>query len=365
MNRAPRRLLPGRAITALAIVASSACEPPLPVIGVSTSNPYVDAARLAIADLDAEGRSAGFDTVMAPSGGNQAEPALEAAARMVAIDGIVAVIGHSNSAASLAAAPVYGEHEVVQISPTATAVLYSEAGPYSFRLVPPDDRQGAFIADELGRLLPDGGRVALFYINDDYGKGLRRALLQRVETTTLDIVVDLPHLEDDVSDVDIGRAGVALSEGRPDAIVWLARGTTLNRYLDAIRDVAPDVPILGSDALEAGNPRIGSARLAGVRSVTFVDLTATDELRAFSSRYAARYRRPASGADALTYDATRLVLAGLDAGARDGPRLRRYLMSLGRTRPPFEGITGPIHFDDQGDVERSYHIVEMGPEGAR
>jgi branched-chain amino acid transport system substrate-binding protein len=340
--------------------ALTACEPIPRVIGVSTSAPYVDAARMAVADALAHGPIPGLDTVMNSSGGNLAAPALETAAAMVSIPGLMAVVGHSNSAASLAAAPVYAEHEVVQISPTASAVLFSGMGPYQFRLVPPDDRQGAFLAEAVERLLPVGGRIALFYVNDDYGKGLRKAVVDRLDGTAYDVVVDLPHMEDDVTDTDITHTREALAATAPDAILWLARGMILNRYLDHIRRILPNAPILGGDGIESGSIDLSSERFVHVSSVTFLDLTASEELRAFTRRYEERFARRASAPDALTYDAIGLVVAGLRAGANDGAELRAYLTSLGRDRPVFRGITGPVAFDDDGNVERSYVLIRHG-----
>lgn len=361
MDRAGRLRLPRLIVAFLAAHALTSCEPSPRVIGVSTSAPYVDAARMALADALPDGPIPGLDTVINSSGGNLAAPALEAAAELVSIPGLMAVVGHSNSAASLAAAPVYAEHEVVQLSPTASAVLYSGMGPYQFRLVPPDDRQGGFLAEEIKRLLPDRGRIALFYVNDDYGRGLREAVLDRLDGTAYDVVVDLPHMEDDITDTDVTHALKALVATAPDAILWLARGVILDRYLDDIRRILPNAPILGGDAIESGSVDLGSERYRHVSSVSFLDLTATEALRAFTQRYEERFARRASAPDALTYDAIGLLVAGLRAGASDGAELRVYLMSLGRDRPAFEGITGPVAFDDDGNVERSYVLTRHGP----
>jgi ABC-type branched-subunit amino acid transport system substrate-binding protein len=101
-------------------------------------------------------------------------------------------------------------------------------------------------------------------------------------------------------------------------------------------------------------------RWSQVHHVDFLALDATPELREFARRYQDRFGLVATVPDALNYDAMRLVLAGIQAGARTGDELRAFLESLGRTRPVYQGVTGPIRFDDLGEVDRSYVLATVG-----
>jgi ABC-type branched-subunit amino acid transport system substrate-binding protein len=59
---------------------------------------------------------------------------------------------------------------------------------------------------------------------------------------------------------------------------------------------------------------------------------------------------PPEQRSALAYDATMLIgRAALETGA-NRERVRAYLASVGSTREPMAGVTGPIAFDDQHDV---------------
>jgi branched-chain amino acid transport system substrate-binding protein len=348
-------------------VASSGCERrPTVVLGVVTSAAYVDAARLAVEEALAEGALPGFDTAMISESQNLASPAIDAARRLIEIEGLIAVVGHSNSAASLATAPIYNERRVVQIAPTSSATVFSQAGPFSFRLVPADDRQGRFLAEHLRAEFPPGARVAVAYVNDDYGRGLQATFRAALDTARYPVVLELPHVENDIGEADIDYAVDAIRAARPDVIVWLARGGVLARFLAPIRAVLPDVPIVGSDAVGSGALAQNSAVVpAGIRYADYLDLTATDELRAFAARYRGRFGIDGTAAAALTYDAARLVIAGIRAGARTGPDLQAFLASLGRTVPPFAGVTGPIAFDANRGVDRSYVMLTLGRVGAR
>ena len=324
-----------------------------PVIGFALSQSFLDAARLAMADAEAAGELPEVDTVLLAESSSEAGPALELAGRLVATRGMVAVVGHSNSAASLAAAPVYGSGRIVQVAPTSTAALYSSAGPYSFRMVPPDDAQGAALARVLRERFPRGGRVALFWVNDDYGRGLRAAVKSALAGTGINWVLDLPHVESELRDDIRADAIAAAAAGRPQLVLWLARASVLRDYLPGLRSDLPGVPILAGDAVAswALYPNL-DGRWTGVQYIDFVDVGGSERLRAFGERYAARFGTKASGADVLTYDAVRLLLAAVRSGARTGTDVQRYLDRLGRDLPPHEGLAGPISFTDDGDAVR-------------
>ena len=352
-----------RSIALCAIAVVAACEGGgRPRIGIATNQDFADAAALAVADALAEWGELPADTVIAVESYTRAAIAIESATDLVDRD-VAAVVGHSSSAASLASAPVYNEHEVVQLSPQSSAAAYSDAGPYSFRLVPPDDRQGTYIAQTL-RSMPDVRRIVVLYVNDDYGRGLRSTLLAALHGNAPEVVGEAPHLERTASradDVDLARRVIA--QTRPDAIVWLGRALILAEYLPMLRELGP-MPVIGSDGVAAVRREEATPIWADVWHVDFVDPLSTDTLRAFARRFEAHVGRAAGSADLLTYDATLMLLRAAHDGARTGREIRAWLESLGRSRPAYQGITGPIRFDNDGDVDRTYVLRRVVPERA-
>ena len=353
-------------VTSLASLGLAACSQPPVAVGAVLSGPFLDAVRLALDDARAAGGLPALDTVLLPAPTNRAAPAISQADTIVRWPGMVAVVGHSNSAASLAASPIYNQAGIVQIAPTSTATRYAEAGPYSFRLVPPDLRQGAFLASAVADLRPGGARTAVFYVNDDYGRGLRAEFLSQLDTARYAVVFDVPHSDEEVVNPPPDRrarvAGViaAARAVAPEVVLWLGRPTTFEMYLREIRRQLDDVVILGGDAMGSWNRNdTSTVSWAGIRFVDFVDLDGSQALRDFRVRYAARFGVSASAAEVLSYDAMRLILAAIGDGARSGADVRDWLLSLGRSRPPFSGLSGPISFTEEGEVERSYHLTTI------
>ncbi len=366
MSKAAVRWLMWRAVP-LVVLASAACRPaPTVAVGAALSSSFVNATRLAIEDAQVDGGLPGLDSLLLTETTNSAAPAIGMAEQFVAIPGLVAVVGHSNSSASLAASQIYNDAEVVQIAPTSTAPRYSEAGPFSFRLAPPDPEQGRLLSQAVNELHPNAARVALLFVNDDYGRGLRGAVLATLDQSRHRLVLDVPHLDFEVSHLttqlglrrDDDVASVVAQ--RPDIIFWLGRYATFRHYLPELRRQLPDAQFLGGDALSPGYALAAEApEWAGVRYADFLDPESTPELRRFRERFTTRFGTPARTAEVLSYDAMRLILAAVAGGARSGPEVREWLLRLGRDLPPYQGLSGPIQFNADGDVERPFVLVTI------
>ncbi|MFN2316939.1 MAG: ABC transporter substrate-binding protein [Gemmatimonadales bacterium] len=366
MTRVRPRMLHST-LALLAALSFTACVGPSSVaVGAALSGSFVNATRLAIEDAVAAGGLPGLDTLLLHETTNAAAPAIGMAEQFIALPGIVAVIGHSNSAASLAASQTYNDAGVVQIAPTSTAVRYADAGPFSFRMVPADPKQGELLAAAVTEARPSGARVALHYVNDAYGRGLREVVLGALDLSRHVLVHDVPHLDiesEPISAVALRQIDEelrALSDKRPDLILWLGRSGTMSYYLPGIRQHLGSVLVMGGDALAPGRDLVAQAPgWGGVRYVDFFEPESTPELRAFRDRFLARFAASAGTAEVLSYDAMRLVLAAVASGARTGPEVRAWLLRLGDDLPPYTGLSGPIRFSPEGEVERPYVLVAI------
>ena len=129
-------------------------------------------AEMAVTDINAAGGVRGqqvrlttADDVCDP------EQAVAAAKKLVA-DGVVLVVGHMCSGASIPASKVYEAAGVLQISPGSTNPMLTEQGRANvFRVIGRDDEQGRvagnYLADHWGTK-----RIAILNDGTTYGKGL-------------------------------------------------------------------------------------------------------------------------------------------------------------------------------------------------
>jgi branched-chain amino acid transport system substrate-binding protein len=96
----------------------------------------------------------------------------KAVARQMVSEGVVFVVGHVCSAASLAASKIYEKAGIIMISPASTnPKVTDERGPNVFRVIGRDDQQGTIAGDYLADN-HSNSRIAIIHDGQAYGLGL-------------------------------------------------------------------------------------------------------------------------------------------------------------------------------------------------
>lgn len=322
------------------------------------------AAELAVSEVNTRGgvRGRSIELVIRDDSA-QAEPAVRAAHELYTTPGLVAVIGHLTSGSTLAAAPVYngGVRPVVVISPSASSPQLSEAGAYTFRVCPDDLIHGRRLAEWARNRL--GARsAAVLYHNDDYGRGVRatfsanfRALQGRV-TAEDPYTPDIPSFEPYLRRIQV-RGGV-------DALMVAGTRAGAERILPVLDSLGLQTIVLGGDGL-SGLESAGNLRVEGVYiSSAYL----ADQPGERNDAFVAAYRRAYGdqvpdhrGAGA--YDIVHLLARVIGEAGTDRRSIRNYLAGVGSRTPPFEGVTGTIAFDANGDVPGKQVIIGVARGG--
>jgi branched-chain amino acid transport system substrate-binding protein len=176
------------------------------------------AAEMAVEEINKAGGVGGRNLQLVIEDDNgDAGTAIEVAARLRANPAVLAVIGHVNSGATLAAAPIYNESggggearagadsskavradihgtdPLVEISPASSQAEITTAGDYTFRTVPSDLDHGPVLArqaaEKLGRQ-----RAAILFSNDDYGRGVMASFADAFRKQGRQVVESDPYL---------------------------------------------------------------------------------------------------------------------------------------------------------------------------
>src|SRR3989442_10488559 len=166
-----RRLFPLAAILSLTACSGGSSRGPI-VLGLAGpfSQPRGEsmqhATELAVKEINARGGLRGRPLalrIMDDSG--RPEVAIRIAQQLSDDPSVVAVIGHLNSSASLAAGRIYGEarRPLVMISPSASSPDLSGINPFVFRACPSDLSHGAQLARYARRML-NARRVGVMYL---------------------------------------------------------------------------------------------------------------------------------------------------------------------------------------------------------
>ena len=265
------------------------------------------------------------------------------AQRIVERRDVVAVVGPSGSRVALATAPVYGAAGVPQVVPMATSSRLSEAGPWTFMLAPDDSVEGAFLARYVIATVR-ARRVILFYENDEFGQGLRESLLREFKAAAVEVLAEVPVFPN--SDFE-PLFTAALRAGTPDAFVMAARQRATAEVAKLGARRLPKVPIVASDAalIPADLVKFAGDGLPNIRAVAFwIADSADPRQREFIDAYRRANGTTPGPEQAMVQDGISLITAAIDDIGADRAGIRDWLSSLGRERPPFAGLTGPISF---------------------
>ena len=269
---------------------------------------------------------------------------------------VVAVVGHESSASSLAGAPLYREAGLPFLVPNATTPLLDDLEG-AFPLAPNDWAQGAFLArfvqEELG-----ADSVTVFFVNDEYGRGLREGIVRELDILGVQVLEELPVLPGSNLDVMVEAS---LARHVPDAIVAAVRSPDVWTISRRAQELTSGMPVVAGDGayvasmapVEAG-PGADSVYV----SVFWHVLTADSSARRFIAdfrRESGRYPRPD---DAMVFDAIMLAATAIRQAGADPAAVELYLTKLGVTRPPYRGVTGDIHFHDGRDGP----LIMMNPQ---
>lgn len=302
-------------------------------------------AREAIADLNARGGVAGEKLKLeAVDDGCEAKKA-EAVANQLVGRKVRLVVGHVCSAASLAAAKVYAEAGIIQISPATLSPRLTEdrAGPGLFRLARREDAQATALAD---LLLKQFGteRVALIADRSAYGKALSDAVKEKINAGGLREAVNLTF---EPGEKDFRGLASTLKGETIDAVFIAAHAADTGNLKAALAGLGLNVPVIAGDAVMSTDYGAAAGEAASGISVSFLpDATGLAAAQDIVERLRAR-KDEALGYTLPAYAALELYAAAVaDAGNTEFAEVAAALQQ-GR----FETVIGPVAFTPDGDAD--------------
>ena len=271
---------------------------------------------------------------------------------------LIGVVGHTGSAQTMDAAPVYGDMDhggknaVVAITPTATNPSVTKVNSWVFRVCPTDDDA----ARQLARFALDSAharRVAILYRNDLFGRGFTRVLTPELTRGGATVVERDPYL---AGVTEYQAYAMRMASRQVDVLVVAGGGADAADMVRALRRAHAAPTVLGTDdvATISLNAAGGAApgEFQGVRFTAFYDAdraTTNDEV-AFVRDYRARFNQIPNHQAALSYDATMLIGLAVHAVGGNRQKVRDWIADLGRGRPAYHGLTGDIAFAGGGDA---------------
>jgi branched-chain amino acid transport system substrate-binding protein len=276
--------------------------------------------------------------------------------KLVARDGVVAMLGEVASSRSLEAAPICQQNKIPMVSPSSTNPKVTETGDYIFRVCFIDPFQGTVMANFAMKTLKAKKLAVFTDVKSDYSKGLAKFFKEQVAKNGGQIVVELDF---NGGDKDFKAQLTSIKAAGPDAVFIPGYYTDAALIAIQAKQLGLNVPLLGGDGWESEKlTEIGKDAVEGHYFSTHYS---PEVGSATSKKFVENYKKRWNGKvpDALAacgYDsAIVLVDAMKRAGSAEGPKVREALAAT----KDFDAVTGRITLNAQRDAVKSAVILQV------
>ena len=285
------------------------------------------------------------------------------AAKLVADNSVVGVVGPLNSSVARSVAPVMATANLAILSPANSATdltgrdklpgTQTRPNKSYFRLAATDDIQGPFAADFAVKTL---GKKVVAVVHDKkaYGQGLAEAFAAQAKkdgATVLKTETVNPGDKDFSATID------KIKPSKPDFLFYGGEYPEASLLTKQMKAKGLNIPVMGGDGVQSAEYiKIAGAAANGDYATGFGAPTASlDSAKQFLADYkAAGYTQEADPYGASAFDAANAIIKALkkaveEDSKKSGQELRdEVTKEVADT--DFDGVTGHISFDQFGDT---------------
>jgi branched-chain amino acid transport system substrate-binding protein len=248
--------------------------------------------------------------------------------------------------------------EVPNFTGADAAALTQQGNPYIFRTsftqLISMPRVVRYIASTL-----KARRVAVIFVNNDFGKGGRDAFVKAAVADGLTVVADIST---EAGQLDFSAPVLKAKQSEPDALFVYTNEEESARCLRELRKQAFARPIVGETTL-AGQRVIELAGAAANGVLAHVGLTVDAPIPAvheFRARFEKAYRYVPDHNGIKGYTSVYFLKAGIEAaGKLDRVAVARALHGLKIRAAKQPGVLMDVAIDDHGDLDRASFIVQV------
>ena len=304
---------------------------------------YQRGTELAVADLNANGGVLGHNLELIVGDDFCDSDQAVAVARKLASDGVVFVVGHWCSHASIPAAKVYEQARIIQIAPgSISSKLTDEGGPNVFRVCGRDDRQGTQIADQLAERFADED-IALLHDGTVYGKDIAAVVRRRLRERGVEVAIDETYAP---GEAEYSGLVAKMQAAGIDVVFVGGYHREAGLIVRQAYDRSYDLQLIGTSGLATEDfPMIAGPGVEGTLMAGMTDVRESPQAADVAARFGAQGHDPV-GYTLYAYAAVQVwAQAVAAAGLLEFDAVTRTMHSR-----RFDTVLGRIGFDEKGDV---------------
>lgn len=256
------------------------------------------------------------------------------------------VIGHLNSGTTIPASRIYSDNGIPQISPSATAVAYTNQGyKTAFRVMANDGQQGKVLGEFAVANLK-ARKIAVIDDRTAYGQGLADEFVKSAQGGGAEIVAR-EYTTDKA--VDFTSLLTSIKGKKPELIFFGGmdpQGVPMLKQMKALG--LPAKFMMGDGGYTPKLIELGGEASEGAyASLPGVPLGQMPGGAEFRQRYEARFKQPIQLYAPYCYDAVNVMISAMQRAGSAEPVA--YLTELAKTS--HDGVTARIIFDEKGDLK--------------
>jgi branched-chain amino acid transport system substrate-binding protein len=304
-------------------------------------------ARLAIDEINAAGVTLGGRKVkfVLVSEDDIADPRTATIVAQKLVDQRVAgVLGHLNSGTSIPASKIYFDAGIPQISPSATAIAYTAQGfKTAFRVMTNDRQQGKVLGEYAVKNL-GAKRIAIIDDRTAYGQGLADEVEKAVKASGGDVIAR--EFTTDRS-TDFLAILTSIKARKPDLVFYGGMDAQGAPMVKQLRSLGIKARFLGGDGVQTSEflKLTGSQAEDVTASSPGLPIDSMPGGKEFRQKFTERFGTIQTYAP-YAYDAAMTMVEAMKMADSADPA--KYLAELPRIQRA--GVTGPISFDERGDI---------------
>lgn len=301
--------------------------------------------QLAIDEINGRGGIKGREVkILVEDDETNPQKAVSACRKLINTDRVPIIIGPLSSSSAMACAPIANEAKTVLLSSGAATPSLTEAGDYIFRNRAPGQLEAIQTADFAYDHL-ELRRMAIFYINTDYGVGFKDIFREHFEHLGGEVVF-LDSFDQGQSDF---RTQITkMKAHNPDGIYILGVPIEVGHILRQAAELGFKPKFLMNNMEDYNLIEIAGNAAEGVFFAipVFDPNNPNPKIQNFVNAYKEGYGRLPDMFAADGYDAVYLVKLAIEKGDYDGESIKNTLYTI----QDFPGVNGKITFDENGDV---------------
>lgn len=322
--------------------------------GTTSGVMFKNGVEMAIKEINAGGGILG-KKISYTTEDTQSNPGVAKGLTQKAVDNdVFAIFGPVYSGSIMVSMAESRRGEVPNFTGGEAASITQQGNPYVFRTA---FGQSISFPKVARYLTAKSKKLAVLYVNNDFGKGGQATIKQLLQGTGTQIVIEIST---EAGQVDFSAAVIQAKQSGADALFAYTNEEESARLLRELRKQGWNKPVIGETVLTSAKV-VELAGEAANGAVAHVGLTVeAPQLQAFGKQYQAMFNTGSDHNGVKGYTGVYILKAAIEkAGKLDRKAAAAAIRNSCFSAKQYPGVLMDVCFDDKGDIDRESFITEI------